>query len=120
MCKFCDKLEWREYGVPLRSLSADDNFCQVMTAKFEKYGDEYVCLGANCADCGGCVENEFVLNTYDNRISFSFTHCIKEIYIGRHSEMFDINFCPWCGRRLSKELVDFEKCCLGEPLEETE
>ena len=117
MCKFCDNLEWRRYKVPVRNESACDNLCEIMTAKFEKYGDEYVSLGSDCSDCDGCRDNGFGIHAYDNRIGFSFANHIKELCIDRYSEMLDINFCPWCGKRLSKEMVDFDKCCLGTPID---
>lgn len=119
MCKFCDNLEWRTYLVPQRTEDACDNLCEVMTAKLENIDGEVFSLRSDCENCNGCAPGNmgFAMHTYGNRIGFDYRHRIKELIIGRNSEMFDINFCPWCGKRLSKEMVDFDKCCLGLPIE---
>lgn len=117
MCKFCDNLDWRKYRVPHRNEDGCDNLCEVMTAKLENIDGEVFSTGSDCEDCNGCADMGFSMHTYDNRIGFGFSHSIKALHIGRYSEMLDINFCPWCGKRLSKEMVDFDKCCLGTPID---
>lgn len=107
MCNFCDNLKWREYNVELRNSNACDNLCQVMSTKLEEIDGELYNLGVDCEGCGGCMVDGFVLRTYDNRIGFSYNHKIKELFIGRNSEMIDFNFCPWCGKQLTDKLVDF-------------
>lgn len=57
------------------------------------------------------------LYIYDNRVGFDFVHKIKKLIIEPSSEMIDINFCPWCGRKLNDDIVPFDKCCLGGELE---
>lgn len=71
-------------------------------------------------DCNGCTKDNlyFSMHTYDNRIGFDFTHKIKNLIIESSSEMIDINFCPWCGRKLNDDIASFEKCCLGRELGE--
>ena len=109
MCDFCDNLEWREYRVMERNSDACDNLCEVMTAKLENINGELFSMGSDCSDCDVCKDYGFRLFTYDNRIGFSYRQNIKQLHIGRNSEMLDINFCPWCGKRINPEKdVKFE------------
>lgn len=109
MCKFCDDLKWREYKVMQRSDDACDNLCEIMTAKLENIDGEVFSLGSDCSDCDGCKDYGFKLFTYNNRIGFSYRQNIKQLHIGKNSEMLDINYCPWCGKRLNNEVdVKFE------------
>lgn len=120
MCQFCDNLKAKNYILPQRTTFACDNLCEVMTAKIERFGGVDCSLGTDCEECDGCLfENiRFELYAYDNRISVGYFHKIKEAVIAPYSESIDINFCPWCGKQITDNLVDFEKCCLGEPLKE--
>ena len=120
MCKFCDDLSWRKYMIPTRNEDACDNLCEVMTAKFEDYGDGLFSLGSDCENCDGCNNGGFGIHAYENRIGFSYSKTIKELHIGKYSEMLDINYCPWCGKRLTDKLIDFEKCMLGMQLDKIE
>jgi len=120
MCKFCDDLKWREYKIPYRTCSADDNRCEYGSPDIVNDGENEYILGSTCEDCSGCAEDNlyFSIRTYQNRIGLDFTHRIKNLIIEPCSEMVDINFCPWCGKQLNDELVPFENCCLGRCLGE--
>lgn len=120
MCKFCDDLEWREYKIPYRTCSADDNRCEYGSPDIVNDGENEYILGSTCEDCSGCAEDNlyFSIRTYQNRIGLDFTHRIKNLIIEPCSEMVDINFCPWCCKQLNDELVPFENCCLGRCLGE--
>ena len=103
MCKFCDDLEWREYKIPYRTCSADDNRCEYGSPDIVNDGENEYILGSTCEDCSGCAEDNlyFSIRTYQNRIGLDFTHRIKNLIIEPCSEMVDINFCPWCGKQLN-------------------
>lgn len=113
-CKFCEQLVWREYLIPRRNRSSSDNLCEILT---HRLGDE-VNLGNEiwCKDCDGCEEENthFALTAWKNCIGLTYRFKGRDLEIDRCSELLDINFCPWCGRRLSEKMVDFEKSCLGE------
>lgn len=108
MCKFCDDLTWRQYRIPYRNCMADDNSCDYGSPNVN---NGYFC-GRTCENCDGCADENlyFSIRTYDNNIGFDFSHRIKELVIEPSSEMVQINFCPWCGKKLSDEIVPFEKC----------
>ncbi|MBU5331679.1 hypothetical protein KQI61_05675 [Anaerocolumna aminovalerica] len=115
LCKFCDDLKWRTYIVPQRSTYACDNMCEIMTSKIEQFGEEIFLTGTDCSNCDGCKEENhtFLIRTYENRIGFDYVAHVKGMHVMPTSEMLDINYCPWCGRRISEQEVSFEKCCLG-------
>lgn len=112
MCKFCDSLEWRTYKIPYRTCSADDNRCDYGSPDILDDGEEQYYMGHNCKDCYGCAEENlnFSIRTYEDYIGMDFTHRIRDLIIEPSSEMIKINFCPWCGRDLSKGYIPFEKC----------
>lgn len=115
MCKFCGNLEYRNYIVPYRTNSADDNQCEFGSPMF--YDD--ILLDSDCSDCNGCATKNchFGLTAWDNFLQLFYVRRIKNLIIEPYSERIQINFCPWCGRSLTDEPVDFEKCCLGTKLE---
>lgn len=110
-CKFCDPAsEFSHYLIPERNQMDTDNLCEILT---QRLGDEV--NGGNdiwCNECYGCTEENthFVLNAFDNCISLSYRFKGRDLQIDRNSEVMHINFCPWCGRRLSEKMVVFEKC----------
>lgn len=113
MCKFCDNLEWRVYKTSYRNSSTDDNMCERLSPDVIINGEYF---GINCTDCDGCkAENiSMFLRTCDNRMGINYYRKIKDMVIDQYSEMFSINFCPWCGKQLVEKLVDFDKCGLKE------
>lgn len=104
MCKFCDNLEYKDITIPNRTNMADDNVCEIASPDIENIdGKEYNC-GSNCKDCYGCMDenNHFVVSSFDDNIDISYYHKIKDLTIAPVSARFSINFCPICGRRISK------------------
>lgn len=111
MCKFCDNLDWREYSVAYRSEFADDNFCELASPVFYKneFGEMEV-IDTDCGNCNGCQQTDiFRLIACDTRIGFQFRRDANNVHIGQFSEMFHINYCPFCGKQISKDIIPFEK-----------
>lgn len=50
-------------------------------------------------------------------IQFGFIHEIPECTIAQTSEHLKINYCPWCGKRLTDKIIPFEKCCVVKPFQ---
>lgn len=100
MCKFCESIinksrniEWFQ-----RSRYADDNFCEKV-------------LKDNCSNCKECTEtfeldgwmsegNMFLINKYERTNG--------DIKIHSSSESLHINYCPYCGKQVSKDIIDFD------------
>ena len=111
MCKFCDDLKWRQYSVAYRSSFADDNFCELVSPVLytNEDGDLEV-IGSDCENCNGCAQTDiFTLTACDTRIGLQFQRDANDAHIGQFSEMFHINFCPFCGKWISEEIIPFEK-----------
>jgi len=98
MCKFCDNLRYKEIKVPSKTSLADDNVCEF--ASPSEYGD------FECKNCGGCSDDNhfFSITSWDDNMQLSYYHKIKEVIIAPVSTRFNFNFCPMCGKRISKEL----------------
>lgn len=116
MCKFCESSERTEFIIPVRNNSSCDNVCEIMTSKIEKYGEELFLTGTDCSDCDGCKEENRTFEIYKskNRIGLSYIQNIKGLRVMPYSEMLNLNFCPWCGKQISNELIEFERCCIGK------
>lgn len=114
MCKFCDDLSWKTYIVPQRNTSADDNQCL--------FGSPLILDGEvfdnTCDNCDGCKKDNrhFGLTLWENNLKLDYVSRIKKLIIEPSSESIRINFCPWCGKSLTDNPVDFDKCCLGRSL----
>lgn len=104
MCKFCDNLDYRKYKVLQRTTSADDTTCEFGSPNLD------VPNTYNCSGCRGCSEDNirFELTSWDNYIYLAFIHRIRRLVIESFSVAIPINFCPWCGNKLTEELVDFD------------
>lgn len=105
MCKFCDDFsKHKKYGIAFHSSYASDDFCEVLR-------------GTNCEDCDGCTDKNFHFTLYKWRdmIQMGFIHEIPECTVAQTSEHLTINYCPWCGKRLSNEITSFEMCCVEKP-----
>lgn len=113
MCKFCDDLTWKTYMVPQRNTSSADNQCEFGSPLFN--GEISY---STCDNCDGCKEgnHHFGLTLWENRLILSYVSRIKKLIIEPSSENIKINFCPWCGKPLTDNPVDFDKCCLGRSL----
>ena len=106
MCEFCKDYH-TNYLIPIRNAYADDNICEKLRDK-------------NCEDCSGCADENFHFTLYhsawNDMISLGFHWVINDsndaAVISQTSEGIFINYCPWCGEKLSKEINDFEKCCV--------
>lgn len=113
MCKFCDDLKWRQYSVPARNKMDSDNLCQCLSCgriDGSEETDSY--WPVSCPEnCDGCAEgNEhFKLFASDNRIGLSYAFKATGLQIARNSEMLTINYCPWCGKKLTDQPVEFEE-----------
>lgn len=100
MCEFCENFKaYKKYGVAIRNAYADDDLCQVLRNN-------------NCEDCDGCTDEKFhfTLYRYHDMISFAYIQEIPECTIAQTSEHLKINYCPWCGQKMTDELVSFEEC----------
>lgn len=63
----------------------------------------------------GCDDKNlrFELTSWRNYISLAYKHRINDLIIEPFSEAIRINYCPWCGKKLTKETVNFDKSCCG-------
>lgn len=105
MCSFCENFtEHKKYGIAIRNAYANGNFCEVLR-------------DTNCGTCNGCADKNFHFTLYKwrNLIQLGFIHEIPECTVAQTSEHLQINYCPWCGEKLTDEIVPFEKCCVEEP-----
>lgn len=114
MCQFCDDLKWKTYMVSERTTSADDNQCEFGSPLI--YDGEVI--DSTCDGCNGCAEENmhFGLTSFENSLQISYVRRIKKLIIEPYSEPIQINFCPWCGKPLTNNPVEFNKCCLGTEL----
>jgi len=102
-----------------------DNLCQCLSwEKIDGSPETEAWADFSCpANCGGCEERNHHFGLVADkgrlgehlkaRIGFTYHFKAKHFEIDRVSERLTINFCPWCGRLLSDELVPFEKSCLN-------
>lgn len=106
MCEFCDSLtdNTKKITWQVRSTYADDNICEFVN-------DE------NCDVCEGCKMwfkidgydydgNAFIGITYNQELTSTDG---KQVIIRPFSESIQFNFCPICGKQISKEVKEFEK-----------
>lgn len=105
MCKFCSEgAVHKKYGVAIRTSYADHNLCEVLQNN-------------NCEDCDGCTDkaSHFTLYKFQDKIGFAYIQEIPECTIAQISEHLKINYCPWCGQKLTDEIVPFERSCVVKP-----
>lgn len=94
MCKFCDNLEYRDIKIDTRTSLADDNVCEFIVQN-------------DCEQCeNGCSSdnNYFSITMWEDNLHLNYYHKIRDLIIAPISMRFSINFCPMCGKRISKEL----------------
>lgn len=69
----------------------------------------------DCEDCdSGCADKNFHFTIYKwkESLAFGFIHVTPKCTIAQTSESIAINYCPWCGEKISEQEVSFEKCCV--------
>jgi hypothetical protein len=94
MCKFCDDLDYKTITIPSRTSTADDNVCEFV-------------VNENCNECNhGCADenNYFSITTWEDNICLNYYHKVKDLIIAPISARFSINYCPMCGKKISKEM----------------
>lgn len=100
MCKFCEGLFDNRYSMEwlMRSSYADDNFCEKV------FNDSC----ENCKECNHTYRlkgykinnNSMLINEYE------FNN--GDIKIWNSSEALHINYCPYCGKQISKDIVKYD------------
>jgi len=106
MCDFCENItnDNKEISWSVRSTYADDNICDFVN-------------GSSCTACDGCImsfkldgytidENTYVGVSYTQEITSSSG---EKAIIRPFSETAQFNFCPFCGKQISKTINDFSK-----------
>lgn len=100
MCKFCDNVsEYRSIKIPTRTTMGDDNICELV-------------MDNNCTNCSGCADDnnyfELEISSIRNCIEIQYYHKMGNIIIAPVSSRFCINYCPMCGKQVSKGLPSDE------------
>ena len=106
MCKFCDNLEYRTITIPNRTNMADDNVCEFASPEIIDIDGEKITYGVNCADCRGCADENsyFSITTWEDNMCLNYYHKVRDVIIAPVGARFNFNYCPMCGKRISKEL----------------
>ena len=111
-CKFCEGLFNKEYEMTwnMRSSYADDNFCEKV-------------LNDTCEDCHECnikyiLRGRKVKDTGRAYIQCDYKFDNGDIIIWNSTEPLNINYCPYCGKRLADNLVRYED--IGNHISDTE
>ncbi len=106
MCKFCDDLEYKNITIPGRTTSAEDNVCETASPDIVYIDGETYHCGSKCEDCFGCIEenSNFSITAWDDVLCLNYYHKVRDLIIAPSSCRFSINYCPMCGKRISKEL----------------
>lgn len=105
MCKFCESLldETKEIIWSVRSTYADDNICEFVN-------DE------DCSNCSDC-KMYFNLDGYEYKgntsVNVTYNQTVttkdkKQVIIRPFSEGIQFNYCPICGKQMSKTVKDFD------------
>lgn len=100
MCKFCESITNRKLDVTLSSRSrlAVDNTCEF--------------IGEDCSKCKDGCNEYFKIGGFESNgntyINVDFYKEVGNIIIAPFSESIHINYCPYCGRKLSTEIKDFD------------
>lgn len=105
MCEFCDSITDRNKEITwlVRSTYADDNICDFVNENI-------------CSSCNGCNMN-FSLDGYvwDDNVVVGIKYEQKiisstgyEVVVHPFSETIQFNYCPICGKQISKYIKDFK------------
>lgn len=105
MCTFCESVKDRSKKIiwQVRSTMADNNICEFVN-------------DTTCSMCDAC---EMYFNIYgyewsDNTyIGIGYNQKImaknkEEVIIRPFSETQQFNYCPFCGKQISKNIIDFD------------
>ena len=107
MCTFCENITNKEKQITwnVRSIMADDNICEFVNDK-------------QCSVCGGC-RMYFTIYGYNFeddsvKVGIDYNQYLKspkgeEVIIRPFSETVQFNYCPFCGKQISKTIKDFDK-----------
>ena len=104
MCDFCSNIKNRNKEIIwlVRSTYADDNVCEYVNNK-------------NCENCKGC-NMHFKLSgyEYDGNTYVGVEYCqvitpnnSEDVIIRPFSESVQFNYCPFCGKQISKNILPF-------------
>jgi hypothetical protein len=107
MCKFCENItdEKSEFIWVVRNAGAEDNICEFVNNN-------------TCDECNGCANLKFGIRGYNIdgnvRVGISFYQNIlsyrnEDVVINPYSETQQFNFCPFCGKQISKDVVSFNE-----------
>ena len=112
MCDFCENTYQNEFRVSVKDEYEDDNLCEFLSP--DGMG------GYDCEDCDGCDDNNHMFTlSYDHRgINLGYVHKVRGTNIMPFSEDIRINFCPWCGRQIEDDIVEFNEIEHISPLDE--
>lgn len=99
MCKFCEGLFERGHGMEwnMRGEYADSNFCEKV-------------LDNMCDNCDKCFV-QYKLNGWKGINDNMYIQCDYKfdngnIVMWNSTEPLRINYCPYCGKQLSKDIID--------------
>lgn len=99
MCKFCEGLFDKKHEIiwDMRNAYADDNFCEKV-------------LNNNCDNCKKCdieyrLRGLIINNNSYIQCDYKFDN--GSIIMWNFTELLPINYCPYCGRKISENIIDF-------------
>lgn len=104
MCNFCDTISKNNFVLEERSTYAEDNICEFVN-------------NLDCNLCESCLPHFELFSFQDNYKERSFIQIgyYKKVFsknskviVHPFSESIQINYCPFCGEKISKHVVQFE------------
>lgn len=102
MCKFCEGLFEKEFEMHwnMRSQYTDDNFCEKI-------------LNDSCENCSECNIRYRLRGRKISETGHAYIQCDYKfdngyVVMWNSTEPLNINYCPYCGRQLAENLVNYE------------
>lgn len=102
MCKFCENVFDKGYDMKwnMRTSFSDDNFCEKV-------------LEDTCDNCKKCNTMYKLNGGYREESDQAYLSCEYkfdngDIIMHNFTEELPINFCPYCGKQLVKNITDFD------------
>lgn len=106
MCNFCDNIKNTDKKIcwSVRSTYADDNICEFVN-------------DINCENCKEC-DMQFLLSGYEYNsntyVTVSYDQSIvskddEKVIIRPFSESLQFNYCPFCAKQISENILEFDK-----------